>query len=39
MFCLITGGSGSGKSEYAEHMVLRLGTGPRLYIAPMYPFD
>ncbi|MDE6960354.1 MAG: bifunctional adenosylcobinamide kinase/adenosylcobinamide-phosphate guanylyltransferase [Lachnospiraceae bacterium] len=39
MFCLITGGSGSGKSEYAEHMVLRLGTGPRLYIATMYPFD
>lgn len=39
MFGLITGGSGSGKSEYAEQMVLRLGTRPRLYIATMYPFD
>ena len=39
MLFLITGGSGSGKSEYAEHMVLQLGTMPRLYIATMYPFD
>lgn len=39
MFCLITGGSGSGKSEYAEELVVRLGAGPRLYIATMYPFD
>lgn len=39
MFLLVTGGSGSGKSEYAEQMVLRLGTTPRLYIATMYPFD
>ncbi|MDE7320977.1 MAG: bifunctional adenosylcobinamide kinase/adenosylcobinamide-phosphate guanylyltransferase [Lachnospiraceae bacterium] len=39
MLCLITGGSGSGKSEYAEQMVMRLGTMPRLYIATMYPFD
>ena len=39
MFRLITGGSGSGKSEYAERMVMRLGKMPRLYIATMYPFD
>lgn len=39
MLCLITGGSGSGKSAYAEQMVLRLKTKPRLYIATMYPFD
>lgn len=39
MLCLITGGSGSGKSEYAEQMVLRLGEAPRLYVATMYPFD
>lgn len=39
MLCLITGGSGSGKSEYAENLVLRLQKKPRLYIATMYPFD
>ncbi len=39
MLLLITGGSGSGKSEYAEKMVLRLQKMPRLYIATMYPFD
>lgn len=39
MLCLITGGSGSGKSEYAESLVLRLQKKPRLYIATMYPFD
>lgn len=39
MFGLITGGSGSGKSEYAEQLVLQLQKKPRLYIATMYPFD
>ncbi len=39
MLVLITGGSGSGKSEYAEQTVLQLGATPRLYIATMYPFD
>ena len=39
MLFLITGGSGSGKSEYAEQMVLKLQKTPRLYIATMYPFD
>ena len=39
MLGLITGGSGSGKSEYAEQMVLKLQKTPRLYIATMVPFD
>lgn len=39
MLFLITGGSGSGKSEYAEEMVVKLEEAPRLYIATMYPFD
>lgn len=39
MLYLITGGSGSGKSAYAEAVVQRLGTMPRLYLATMYPFD
>ena len=39
MLYLVIGGSGSGKSEYAERMVMRLGKMPRLYIATMYPFD
>lgn len=42
MFHLITGGSGSGKSEYAEQMVCRYHqqkTGAELiYIATMYPY-
>ncbi len=39
MLHLITGGSGSGKSAYAEHCILRLGIKERIYIATMYPFD
>ena len=39
MLILVTGGSGSGKSEYAENLVLKLHTGSYLYIATMYPFD
>lgn len=38
MLVLITGGSGSGKSEYAEERVMGLGEN-RVYIATMYPFD
>ena len=41
MFVLITGGSGSGKSEYAENRAVRLSneTGlPLYYIATMKPF-
>ena len=39
MMVLVTGGSGSGKSAYAEDRVLSLGEGRRIYIATMYPFD
>lgn len=39
MVILILGGSGSGKSEFAEKLVEGLEKVPRLYIATMYPFD
>ncbi len=39
MFVLVTGGSGSGKSEYAEGRVLGFGPGERLYLATMMCFD
>ncbi len=39
MITLITGGSGSGKSAYAEETVLKFGDLNRIYIATMYPFD
>lgn len=42
MFHLITGGSGSGKSEYAEQMICkyweREGRGKLFYIATMFPY-
>ena len=38
MFTLITGGSASGKSEYAESWVLGL-PGRRIYLATMQPWD
>lgn len=38
MLHLITGGSGSGKSEYAERQVQESGTGKRIYIATMIPY-
>jgi adenosylcobinamide kinase/adenosylcobinamide-phosphate guanylyltransferase len=38
MLHLITGGSGSGKSAYAEQQVLSLGEGRRIYIATMIPY-
>lgn len=38
MIHIITGGSGSGKSEYAESRVLAAGGGPRVYIATMIPY-
>ena len=37
MMHLITGGSGSGKSAYAEAQVLAAGEGRRIYIATMIP--
>lgn len=42
MLWLITGGSGSGKSEYAEQQTAKLGTaagGRMIYIATMEPYD
>ena len=38
MFYLITGGSGSGKSEYAENLARKLGksTAPDTEAAPLY---
>lgn len=39
MLHIITGGSGSGKSAYAEDQILKLGPAKRIYIATMHPFD
>lgn len=39
MLIVVTGGSGSGKSEFAENLILQLHARPCLYIATMYPFD
>ena len=44
MLIVVTGGSGSGKSQYAEDQVVQLsremsGDAKLYYIATMYPFD
>ncbi|MDD3797350.1 MAG: bifunctional adenosylcobinamide kinase/adenosylcobinamide-phosphate guanylyltransferase [Lachnospiraceae bacterium] len=39
MFSVVTGGSGSGKSAYAEQRVLSFGEHKRIYIATMMCFD
>lgn len=39
MLHLITGGSGSGKSAFAEECIVKAGNQERIYIATMYPFD
>lgn len=39
MFTLVIGGAASGKSEYAEALVLASPHRPRYYIATMEPFD
>lgn len=44
MFTVVTGGSGSGKSEFSENYLLRLdeqtgGNRERFYIATMFPYD
>ena len=39
MLTLVTGGSGSGKSAFAEDKVLSFGEAERIYIATMHPFD
>ena len=38
MMTLVTGGSGSGKSEYAERLAVAGGT-PGIYVATMIPWD
>ena len=39
MITLIIGGSGSGKSEYAENMITSRSKGRCIYIATMKPWD
>ena len=39
MFIVVTGGSGSGKSAFAEKLITELGNGKRFYIATMMCFD
>ena len=39
MVTLVIGGAASGKSEFAEGLVLAAGDLPRYYIATMQPFD
>lgn len=38
MLVVVTGGSGSGKSEYAENIAVSFGSEPLIYIATMLPF-
>lgn len=39
MIALITGGSGSGKSDYAERLALSLDAERRIYLATMQVYD
>ena len=39
MIALVIGGSGSGKSSFAEDCIVSFGNARRIYIATMYPFD
>ena len=38
MFIYVSGGSGSGKSAFAENLIVQSGLGHRAYIATMAPF-
>ena len=38
MLLFVLGGSGSGKSEYAEKRIIEAGEMPRYYVATMEPF-
>ena len=38
MIAVVTGGSGSGKSAYAESLMVGLNALPRYYVATMQPF-
>lgn len=39
MMILVIGGAASGKSAYAEELILKYGKGRRIYIAAMEPLD
>lgn len=39
MLTLVTGGSGSGKSEFAENIAVSYKSKELIYIATMYPYD
>lgn len=39
MLTLVIGGAASGKSQFAEDLVLQAGNLPRYYVATMEPFD
>ena len=39
MLILVTGGASSGKSEFAEKLVMDSGIKPRIYIATMEAYD
>ena len=39
MFLMVTGGSGSGKSAYAEQRIVQMGGSRRFYVATMMCFD
>ena len=39
MMTVVTGGSGSGKSAFAEDKIVSFGPGKRIYIATMHPYD
>lgn len=39
MLTLVIGGSGSGKSEYAENYITKLEPEQKIYLATMYPWD
>ncbi|MCD8334481.1 MAG: bifunctional adenosylcobinamide kinase/adenosylcobinamide-phosphate guanylyltransferase [Clostridiales bacterium] len=38
MMTLVSGGAGSGKSAYAESLILRSAAAPRVYLATMQPW-
>ena len=37
MLHIVTGGAGSGKSAYAEQLIMDMGESRRIYLASMYP--
>ena len=39
MLILVSGGSASGKSKYAEDLVVQAPPGERIYVAPMQVWD